>query len=263
MTSSPFHMVYPSGSDRSALPALVWLAYLLIIGPSPLYPQSSGDPAVLSYQAVFTLQSTATLLEERNRIWERANSTRWGPDRYVTEFRALWNEQGLYLHFDLRDDHPWATYKRRDDPIWEEEVVAILLDPVGVGLNYAEIEISPANIICDVLLRKTWPQKDSEIQWNFKGLQSMVFLPKKTTGNSEDWKALLFLPWGGFRSLPSGNRVSLPPKPGDQWRFNLFRIKRPGGTMDAQRDAIYAAWSSAGEPSFHVSRAFRPLIFVK
>ena len=33
---------------------------------------------------------------------------------------------------------------RRDDPIWEEEVVEIFLDPARLGRHYAEVEISPA-----------------------------------------------------------------------------------------------------------------------
>lgn len=39
---------------------------------------------------------------------------------------------------------------------------------------------------------------------------------------------------------------------GDRWRFNVFRIKRPGGAQRPQRGAILAAWSPVPDTSFHV-----------
>jgi hypothetical protein len=54
----------------------------------------------------------------------------------------------------------------------------------------------------------------------------------------------------------------LPPEPGDRWRFNVFRIKRPGGPGAPERDAIYAAWAVPDGPSFHVPAVFRDLRFL-
>ena len=44
---------------------------------------------------------------------------------------------------------------------------------------------------------------------------------------------------------------------GDRWRFNLFRIKRPGGAANPERDAVYSAWSVPDGPSFHATDRFR------
>ena len=221
-----------------------------------------GQPAVKTQYAVsFAEREPSAFLVDQPDLWKDAACTVWGPGPYTTEFRALWNNQGLFLRFDAYDRQPWSTMTRRDAHLWEEEVVEIFLDPNGSGQNYAEIEISPANVICDVLMRRAWPNKNSDLSWNFRGLASRVFTFPSSSEPSSGWRAFLSLPWNGFRTLPSIKNVSLPPQPGDQWQFNLFRIKRPGGKSDPEKDVIYAAWSPTGEPSFHVPRAFRPLLF--
>ncbi len=70
-----------------------------------------------------------------------------------------------------------------------------------------------------------------------------------------------FLPWRGLARLPSARRVALPPKPGDAWRFNVFRIERPEGKADPEKDAVFAAWSPPSVASFHDAGAFRDLVF--
>ena len=80
-------------------------------------------------------------------------------------------------------------------------------------------------------------------------------------GRSTGWIALARLPWRGFRSLPSAARISLPPRPGDRWRFNLFRVERPGGKDQPEKGVVEAAWSPTGQASFHVPAAFRDFVF--
>ena len=86
----------------------------------------------------------------RRGLGRGARRIEWGPAPYTTRFRALWNDDGLYLRFDARDPSPWHTMTRRDEHLWEEEVVEIFLDPDRSGRDYYELEISPANVVCDV-----------------------------------------------------------------------------------------------------------------
>jgi hypothetical protein len=79
--------------------------------------------------------------------------------------------------------------------------------------------------------------------------------------SSGSWIATAFLPWQDFRSLPTPEGVALPPKPGDAWRFNIFRIKRPHGAARAEEDVQYNAWSKPPGHSFHVPDVFRALRF--
>jgi hypothetical protein len=41
----------------------------------------------------------------------------------------------------------------------------------------------------------------------------------------------------------------------------VFRIKRPHGPAEPEREAIYAAWSVPSGPSFHDPAAFREFVF--
>ena len=48
---------------------------------------------------------------------------------------------------------------------------------------------------------------------------------------------------------------------GDRWRFNVFRIERPGGPEAPQKDGVFAAWSPPSVKTFHDAGAFRDLVF--
>src|SRR4029453_7363588 len=70
-----------------------------------------------------------------------AEVIRWGEAGAQTTFRALWDRRGLYVRFDAKDSFPWNTMTRRDDHLWDEEVVEIFLDINRSGRHYAELEI--------------------------------------------------------------------------------------------------------------------------
>src|SRR5438128_1941747 len=46
-----------------------------------------------------------------------------------TEGRILYDDKYLYFSFRSADDNIWATMKRRDEHLWEEEVVEVFLQP--------------------------------------------------------------------------------------------------------------------------------------
>jgi len=197
----------------------------------------------------------AALLPGDDARWIGADRIAWGPASYRTSFRALWSADGLYLRFDATDPRPWHTLTTRDDALWDEEVVEIFLDLDGSGTHYAEIELSPANVVTDVRMLRGSPDKEMDLSWDFEGLTSEVRPAEK------GWIGCLFLPWDGFRSLPSAHEVSLPPVAGDRWRFNVYRIERPGGPKAPERDVVFASFSPTESPSFHVPASFQGFVF--
>lgn len=224
------------------------------------------DPAAPEPDPVYVVNPTdaplAALLAPEAPPWAAAASIKWGPARYCTRFRALWTTSGLALRFDCTDDGPWHTMSRRDDHLWEEEVVEIFIDPTGQGRDYAEVEISPANVVCDLIVRTPWPSLASDAAWTWPGLDSrVVATPSGPSGSGMTWTALARLPWEGVGALGPAAGLRVPPRVGDAWRANLFRIKRPHGPAEPERDAVYAAWSVPEGPSFHVPASFRPLVF--
>ena len=212
-----------------------------------------------TYRVAPATAAREALLAGHAKAWAGAERVRWGPAKYTTEFAAVWDADALYLRFAATDPRPWHTMTHRDDHLWEEEVVEIFLDPARSGRDYFELEISPANVVCDVRMERPSPDKKYDLTWNFEGLETRVV--QTVAGRAGGWTALARLPWPGFRSLPSTAGVTLPPQSGDRWRFNLFRVDRPGGKAKPEADAIEVAWSPTGEPSFHVPAAFRDFVF--
>ncbi len=252
----------------SLTPALPALLALLAAAPGAIramHPAASGAPSAGEggYAVAHTSATLEALLAGDEAAWSSAGQVAWGPARYETRFRAEWDATGLFLRFDAEDADPWHTMTRRDDHLWEEEVVEIFLDPGGAGRDYYELEISPGNVVCDLRMIAPWPDKKQDFAWDLEGLQTRVHLRRDAAGHTAGWTATALLPWAGLRSLPSARGLSLPPSAGDSWRFNLFRIKRPGGPGAPEKGAIAAAWSPTGQPSFHVPRAFRLLVFTK
>lgn len=203
-----------------------------------------------AYEAQRTSPNRDAVLAPDAGEWDGSREVTWGPEPYRTRFRALWNAHGLHLRFDAEDDAPWSTMTERDDRLWEEEVVEIFLDPLGDG-RYVEVELSPANVVCD--LRRLGPGETASdpIGPMDRGF-SVTGMETSVSTSGDRWIGTLFLPWGGL-DLPA------PPPAGSEMLFNVFRIKRPGGPEAPDEGAVFAAWSPTGSPSFHVPEAFRPL----
>jgi len=228
-----------------------------------LYRETAALPPYAIYRVAQTDARPTTLLPGHDRAWKGAQRIAWGPAKYRTVFRAFWNDDGLAIRFDACDDGPWHTKTRRDDAIWEEEVVEIFLDPARLGRHYAEVEISPVNVVTDLHILEPHPNLKGDRAWNWRGLESTV-VPGSCGGlTSGSWVALAWLPWSGLATLAPEVAEVAPPKAGDRWQFNVFRIKRPNGPSDPERDAVYAAWSTPPGPSFHDPSAFRDLVFTQ
>jgi hypothetical protein len=220
-----------------------------------------GDDALLqapTYDVRATDAPRNALLDAGAGAWATAMTVEWGPSAYRTAFRALWRDDALVARFDVRDERPWHTMRHRDACLWEEEVVEIFLDPTCSGTDYIELEISPANVVCDLHIAQLAPARDVRLEWNFSSLDTIVCPGDRP----DDWTAIACMPFADLASLSPRVAACLPVTSGDAWHFNVFRIKRPHGPSDPERDAIYAAWSVPDGVSFHTPEAFRPLRFM-
>ena len=223
---------------------------------SSAFPIPAIDGETPRYVVARSAATTRALLDASGSAWARAQRITWGPEAIATSFRALWDSAGLPVRFDVSDASPWHTLAQRDGD-WNEEVVELFLDVGATGRSYAEIS-RPGEHRRRPLGGPRRNRFDKD--WNAAGLESRVHPRKDAAGRATGWTAVSLLPWTALSSkAPSG--TALPPKAGDRWRFNVFRIERPGGTKEPQKDAQYLAWSPTGNRSFHVPLAFRDLVF--
>ncbi len=136
-----------------------------------------------------------------------------------TQAIVAWDDRNLYVAFVCTDDTPWGTMYERDSRLWEQEVVEVFLDPDGDGKNYPELEVSPHNVVVDLLIPAAGSGVDTAIRWDIEGLRTAV--AKQGAG----WTVEIAIPWASLGEAGTSTK----PNVGDRWRVGLYRIERPGG----------------------------------
>lgn len=166
------------------------------------------------------------------------------PAERPTLVRVGWDDAALHIRFDCTDDHAWGTYRRRDAPLYEEEVVEVFLAPgEDDPVDYFELEVSPLGALFDARIHNPTSRRAdliADVSWDCPG----VVWDTGRSGARQDWWAILSIPWQGI--APSGD---IP----EVWRANFYRIERP-----ADGPAEFSCWSSTlTEPAdFHKPARF-------
>lgn len=167
---------------------------------------------------------------------------------FATRVELAYDEAGLEVVFTCEDEDAWSSFERRDDPLWQEEVVEVFL-AVGTAdpALYYEVEVSPRGVIFDARVFNPHSRREDmvvETAWDWAGIEAEVEkLPQR-----QDWRARLFLPWQGLG-------LSKPPP---FLRANFYRVERP-----RQGTAEFSCWSPTftSPPDFHKPARFGTLVF--
>lgn len=174
-----------------------------------------------------------------------------------TEASLLWDEENLYVSFSCQDPEMWTTMTIEDTTgLPTEEVAEVFIDPDGDGKNYLELEVNPLNVIFDLKIITTSPW-EADADWDIVGLETAV-APFGTVNDPDDrdtgWNVEIAIPWKAFGDIASS--VNVPPREGDQWRLNLYRVERKGG-LRAKAEGNdfplteFTGWSATHKVGFH------------
>ncbi|MDC0715009.1 carbohydrate-binding family 9-like protein [Stigmatella sp. ncwal1] len=140
-----------------------------------------------------------------------------------TEARMLYDEANLYVAFDVEDPDVWGTLLTRDAPIYEQEVVEVFLDANADGKTYNELQVSPHNVIFDAYFPAR--RQGMDLSWD-SGMKTALKV-RGTLDNPADrdegWTVEMQIPFARLAEVPS-----VPPRKGDRWRFNLYRLEHLG-----------------------------------
>lgn len=183
-------------------------------------------------------------------VWERiepvslVDVATGGAVAEPTAVRACWDASYVYVRFDCRDDYAVSSYTKRDEPLYEQDVVEVFFDEAGEGTNYLEFEFSPHNVIFDAKIRNDGGKLQIGLEWDADGLESTV-----TEDGQGNRVYELKFPVAIFREAPA---------PGMKWRVNFYRI-------DEDRSGVrhFQAWSPTGAVNYHIPSRFGTLTFVK
>lgn len=163
-----------------------------------------------------------------------------------TQARMLWDDEFLYVGFVVEDEHIVSTFTERDDPVWREDCVEVFVapDPENVRV-YFNFEFNALGTMLD-----RTSHLDQGLEWNAEGVRVAIVHAGTLNDDSDidrGWVAEIAIPFQAFK----GAARHLPPREGDTWRLNLYRI-------NDESDRQHSVWSHTGteRPSFHEPERF-------
>jgi len=183
-------------------------------------------------------------------VGDFVNTSDGSQSTYKTEARVLYDENFIYFAFRCADDNIWSTMKRRDEHLWEEEVVEVFLQADPNQPSYIELEVNPLGAMLDIyMLAARKPLLFGS--WNSEKLQWAVQVDGTVDGKAGDreWTCEIALPVEDIVTAPH-----LPPQPGDRWRMNLYRGEQ-------LPKAANLAWSPTMRDDFHIPQRFGEIVF--
>lgn len=183
-------------------------------------------------------------------VGDFVNTSDGSQSTYKTEARVLYDENFIYFAFRCADDNIWSTMKRRDEHLWEEEVVEVFLQADPNQPSYIELEVNPLGAMLDIyMLAARKPLRYGS--WNSEKLRWAVQVDGTVDGKPGDreWTCEIALPVEDVVTAPHR-----PPQPGDRWRMNLYRGEQ-------LPKAANLAWSPTMRDDFHIPQRFGEIVF--
>ncbi|HHY81526.1 MAG TPA: hypothetical protein GX505_02475 [Clostridiales bacterium] len=168
--------------------------------------------------------------------------------RQKTWCKLLWDDQFLYVAFYCEDDFINAKLTNYNDKIYDEEVVEVFIDDNCDLKSYIEIEVSPLNTMLHYAI---YNNLDGH-RIAFARLEQTVESAVIDNREGKFWTAEIAIPLSELITAPNN-----PPRTGDKWLLNLYRIDRPRDGRDE-----YSAWSPTGKINYHMPEKFGTLVFV-
>jgi hypothetical protein len=193
------------------------------------------------------------------------NTMNGGPAEQNTEAKLLWDDKFLYVGFENADTDVWSNLSKRDDKLWTQEAVELMIDADRNGKTYIEIQVAPNGTVFDAYLpqyRKyedTVDAKKAPYSWTSKVNVKVAVdgTLNKHGDKDKGWTVELALPLVDAKGLdPKAELPRLPPSLGDVWRVNMFRMDVPQGKTQQA-----SGWSPPLVGDFHALDRFGDLVF--
>ena len=156
---------------------------------------------------------------------------RFGRDGALTQQTRVWigyDQTALYLAFRCAEDRMEqlrASVVEPDGAVWEDDDVAIFLDPDASRGTFYQFEINPSGTVYDSF--------NNDRSWNSSALA-------RTRRGKDAWTLEVAIPWSALGAVP---------RPGSRWGINLGRQEKPRGE------------TSSITSTFKETAAFADLIF--
>jgi hypothetical protein len=164
--------------------------------------------------------------------------------RFPTTLKLLYDDENLYVAFDCVDEDITERFQNRDDPIYDHEAVEVFLMPnvIAPALGpYVELQASPTGVIFDAAFTARRQGMDKSFNADTKVATKQNGTLNKSDDTDVGWVSEWSVAWKSIRG------VTHPPKSGDEWRMNAFRIEKGKALPNGE----YTAWSPPRVGDFH------------
>ena len=220
-----------------------------------------AEPALPTVRATKTTDAIDVDGQLNEAAWQSAMATprlvdtmTGGAAEPNATVKLLWDEQNLYVAFEVADDFLKTEFDERDDHLWEQDTVEVMVDPEGDGRNYFEMQVSPMGIVFDTRYdTRRQPQPFGHVDWN-SNLRAGV--SRRGTPNDDEadqgYTVEAAIPWAAFAA---GEPPAQRPAAGATWRMNFF-------VMDTREEGQRAvSWSPPRVGDFHTLNRFGRVVF--
>jgi hypothetical protein len=164
-----------------------------------------------------------------------------------TVAKMLWSDNYLYISYHCEDSFINATLTGYNDLLYDEEVVEAFIDDNSDLKTYIEINLNPLNALLHYSIFNNLKGYSS----SYARVGKKIITAIRRNDEEGFWDAEIAVPLAEFITAPN-----IPPKDGDKWRINLYRIDRPKDGEDE-----YSAWSPTGKIAYHIPDKFGEITF--
>ena len=181
--------------------------------------------------------------------------------RPETVCRVLYDANGLYLRYSVKDRWVKCVAQKYQDSVCEDSCVEFFVEPAG-GKGYLNFELNA----CGVMLLYhviDWTQVgDAYADYYAVGDYANEAVKRYPTLKADevkeeitepcDWELGVYVP---FSVLSKEFGTPLQPTTGTVWRGNFYTC------ADSTSHPRWAAWSPVSELNFHLPECFGDIIF--
>jgi hypothetical protein len=171
-----------------------------------------------------------------------------------TTARVLWDDQNLYVGFEMTDKDVWTTLDKRDDKLWTQEAVEMFIDADGNGKTYVELQTNPKGAIFDSYL-PAYRQNQNDFDSGMKVAVKVDGTVDVREDQDKGWTVEMMIPLAAARGKEKEMK-NVPPQVGTEWRVNFYRMDSPAG-----RPQQGSGWSPPLVGDFHALDRFGVLVF--
>jgi hypothetical protein len=189
-----------------------------------------------------------------------------------TKCKMLWDNDFLYLFVKLQEHDLWASIRKHDDQVFQDNAFEMFIAPDGETRNYFEFQINGYGTVWDLFMPKPYRNGGRGLSgWNMNGLQKAVYLDG-TLNNPADidrsWSIELAVPFSSVHM--NGSQY---PVTGTIWRMNFSRVQWDLDTLNGKycrkKNKItgklfpehYSVWSPQGIVNLHYPERWGYVLF--